>query len=61
MRDGRDNDPDYFTRMQGHGPYADLLRTRFAKAAGRSGLSSGKTVLRRDLFRPPNGRQMRLL
>jgi DNA repair photolyase len=61
MRDGRDNDPDYFTRMQGHGPYADLLRTRFAKAATRSGLSSGKTVLRRDLFRPPNGRQMRLL
>jgi DNA repair photolyase len=61
MRDGRDNDPDYFTRMQGHGPYADLLRTRFTKAARRFGLGSGRTVLRRDLFQPPNGRQMRLL
>ncbi|CAA9499135.1 MAG: Radical SAM domain protein [uncultured Sphingomonas sp.] len=61
MRDGRDNDPDYFTRMQGYGPYADLLRTRFAKAAQQFGLGTGRTVLRRDLFRPPNERQMRLL
>ena len=61
MRDGRDNDPDYFTRMQGSGPYADLLRTRFTKAATRFGLGSARTVLRRDLFRPPNARQMRLL
>ncbi len=61
MRDGRDSDPDYFTRMRGSGPYADLLRTRFDKAARRFGLGGAKTVLRRDLFQPPDGLQMRLL
>ena len=61
MRGGRDNDPDYFTRMRGSGPWADLLRTRFEKAVKRFGLGTSKTVLRRDLFRPPDGAQMRLL
>ncbi len=60
MRDGRDNDPDYFSRMRGSGPWADLLRTRFDKAARRFRLGSTRTVLRRDLFRPPDGAQMRL-
>ena len=61
MRGGRDNDPDFFSRMRGSGPWADLLRTRFEKAAKRYGLGSSKTVLRRDLFTPPDGAQMRLL
>ena len=61
MRDGRDNDPDFFSRMRGSGPWADLLRTRFEKAAKRFGLGQTKTVLRRDLFQPPSGAQMRLL
>ena len=61
MRGGRDNDPDFFTRMRGSGPWADLLCTRFEKAAKRYGLGSNKTVLRRDLFHPPDGAQMRLL
>ncbi|MFC7537600.1 PA0069 family radical SAM protein [Sphingomonas sp. GCM10030256] len=60
MRGGRDNDPDFFSRMRGSGPWADLLRTRFEKAAKRFGLGHNKTVLRRDLFRPPDGVQMRL-
>ena len=29
MRGGRDNDPNFFSRMRGQGPWADLLRTRF--------------------------------
>ena len=29
LRGGRDNDPNFFTRMQGQGPWAELLRTRF--------------------------------
>ncbi len=29
IRGGRDNDPNFFTRMRGQGPWADLLRTRF--------------------------------
>ncbi|MCW3797434.1 PA0069 family radical SAM protein [Sphingomonas sp. BN140010] len=61
MRGGRDNDPDYFTRMGGSGPWADLLKTRFDKAVRRYGLGTTKTVLRRDLFRAPDGVQLRLL
>jgi len=61
LRGGRDNDPNFFTRMQGQGPWADLLRTRFDKAAKRYGLPQAKFPLRRDLFVPPEGAQMRLL
>ncbi len=61
MRGGKDNDPNFFTRMQGQGPWADLLRTRFALAARKAGLGTDRLKLRRDLFRPPEGRQMRLL
>jgi DNA repair photolyase len=61
LRGGRDNDPDFFSRMRGQGPWADLLRTRFDNAAARFGLAQTRHVLRRDLFRPPDGAQMRLL
>ena len=61
IRGGRDNDPNFFSRMRGHGPWADLLRTRFEKAAKRYGLPQAKFPLRRDLFEPPQGDQLRLL
>ncbi len=61
MRGGRDNDPDFHRRMQGQGPWADLLRARFEKATRRYGLGTMKIPLRRDLFVPPEGDQMRLL
>jgi DNA repair photolyase len=61
LRGGRDNDPNFFTRMQGQGPWADLLRTRFEKAAKRYGLPASRFGLRRDLFQPPEGNQLRLL
>ena len=61
LRGGRDNDPNFFSRMQGQGPWADLLRTRFEKAVKRYGLPQAKFPLRRDLFVPPEGAQMRLL
>jgi DNA repair photolyase len=61
MRGGKDNDPNFFTRMQGEGPWADLLRTRCAAAVRKAGLGTSRLTLRRDLFRPPEGRQMRLL
>jgi DNA repair photolyase len=61
LRGGRDNDPNFFTRMQGQGPWADLLRTRFEKASKRYGLQRSKFGLRRDLFQPPQGDQLRLL
>jgi len=61
LRGGRDNDPNWFTRMQGSGPWADLLKTRFQIAAAKHGFNKEKLKLRTDLFRPPEGPQMRLL
>lgn len=61
IRGGRDNDPNFFTRMRGQGPWADLLRSRFEKAAKRHGLPQAKFPLRRDLFEAPQGDQLRLL
>jgi DNA repair photolyase len=60
LRGGKDNDPNWFTRMQGFGPWADLLRTRFEKAVKKYGLKQEKLTLRTDLFRPPEGPQLRL-
>jgi DNA repair photolyase len=61
MRGGKDNDPQFFTRLQGFGPWAELLRVRFEVAARKHGLKRGeRTPLRTDLFRPPEGPQMRL-
>ena len=61
IRGGKDNDPNWFTRMRGQGPWADLMRVRFEKAARKHGLNKDKSELRCDLFRPPEGPQMRLL
>ncbi|MDQ3078013.1 MAG: PA0069 family radical SAM protein, partial [Pseudomonadota bacterium] len=61
LRGGRDNDPSFFTRMRGQGVWADLLRTRFEIAAKRYGLGQSKFPMRRDLFKPPQGDQLRLL
>jgi DNA repair photolyase len=61
IRGGKDNDPNFFTRMQGHGPWAELLRTRFKIACRRLGLNKERLALRTDLFRPPEGDQLRLL
>lgn len=59
IRGGRDNDPRFGSRMRGEGPYADLIRTRIAKARRRHGLLAPRTTLRTDLFVPP-GDQLRL-
>jgi DNA repair photolyase len=61
LRGGRDNDPDFFSRMRGQGVWADLLRTRFEKASKRFGLPQTRFNLRTDLFEPPPGDQLRLL
>ena len=57
LRGGRDNDPDFGTRMQGSGPWAGLLRTRFHRACRKHGLNVERIQLRSDLFRPPRGPQ----
>lgn len=60
IRGGRDNDPNFFTRMQGHGPWAELLRTRFRIACKKLGFNGERLALRTDLFRPPEGDQLSL-
>ena len=57
IRGGRDNDPDFYTRMQGSGPWADLIRARFRIAIRKHGLDAPRLALRTDLFRPPRGPQ----
>ena len=54
MRGGRDNDPDFGSRMRGQGAYAALIRARFEKAKRRLGLAGGRIELRKDLFVPPS-------
>ncbi len=61
IRRGRDNDPNFGTRMRGQGPWYDLIRTRFRIACKRHGLNQARITLRTDLFRPPEGAQGRLL
>ena len=53
IREGRDNDPNFFQRMRGSGPWADLIRTRFNIGARKLGLNQIKIKLRSDLFVPP--------
>jgi DNA repair photolyase len=62
IRGGRDNDPDFFTRMRGQGPWAELIRTRFQIAMRKHGFSRERFQLRTDLFTPPvlPGTQMSL-
>ncbi|MEO6218517.1 MAG: PA0069 family radical SAM protein [Sphingomonas sp.] len=57
LRGGRDNDPDFFSRMRGQGPWADLLRTRFQIACRKHNMNRERIEVRTDLFRPPAGRQ----
>ncbi|CAN5270547.1 PA0069 family radical SAM protein [soil metagenome] len=61
IRGGRDNDPNFGTRMRGSGPWYDLMLTRFRIGCTRYGLNNERVTLRTDLFRSPEGAQMRLL
>ncbi|UAK26200.1 PA0069 family radical SAM protein [Sphingomonas nostoxanthinifaciens] len=61
IRGGRDNDPNFHTRMRGQGPWAELLRTRFRIACRKLGFTGERMALRTDLFRPPAGDQLSLL
>jgi DNA repair photolyase len=62
-RGGRENDPNFGSRMVGNGAWAQLLRDRFALACKRNGLSNGRLRnLSTEHFRPPvRGGQMSLL
>jgi DNA repair photolyase len=55
MRGGRDNDPRFFNRFQAQGPYAALMRQRFAKAVSKHGLDRHRPELDCSRFVPPTG------
>ena len=48
LRGGRDNDPEFGTRMRGTGNFADLIARRFEIAARRFGLNRDRRA-RRDI------------
>jgi len=60
-RGGRDNDPNFGTRMKGTGPYAQLLRTRFQLATRRLSLNSPRGFsLETHHFRRPGPQSSQL-
>jgi DNA repair photolyase len=62
IRGGRDNDPNFFTRMKPSGVWAELFRARFRLACKRAGINKARFDLDCSRFRPPeSGGQLRLL
>ncbi|MFB0611591.1 PA0069 family radical SAM protein [Aurantiacibacter poecillastricola] len=62
IRQGRDNDPDFFTRLKPSGVWADLFRARFRIACKRAGIGKPGFELDTVAFRPPqSGDQLQLL
>lgn len=66
MRGGRDNDPNFHSRFNPQGVWADLIRARFKVACKRAGIGQGKERPRFELdcsrFRAPEvGGQLRLI
>ena len=53
MREGKDNDARFGTRMTGTGLWAQLLRQRFEKACARLGLNRERFELNLTQFRRP--------
>jgi DNA repair photolyase len=58
MRGGRENDPEFGSRMKGEGQYAELLHSRFRVACKRLGLNADKRFrLDAGKFRRPQAPQ----
>jgi DNA repair photolyase len=54
-RDGKENDPNFGSRMRGTGPWAQLVQDRFSLACRRHGLSMQRMrELPAHHFRPPS-------
>jgi DNA repair photolyase len=62
MRGGRDNDPNFHSRFNPQGVWADLIRARFKVACKRAGIGKVRFELDCSRFRAPEvGGQLRLL
>ena len=54
MRGGRDNDPDFGSRMRGQGEFAELIRQRYRLACRKHGINQTRAIqLDTSRFRPP--------
>jgi len=53
IRGGRDNDPNFGSRMRGTGLFAELIARRFELACKRLKLNPERTPLDTSRFRPP--------
>lgn len=54
LRGGRDNDPNFFTRMNPTSVWADLFKARFSAACRRAGVAKAKLELDCSRFCPPS-------
>jgi DNA repair photolyase len=62
VREGKDNDPGFFTRMKPTGVWADVFRTRFRIATTRLGMNEARMELDSTQFvRPSVDGQLQLL
>lgn len=61
MRDGRMNDANFGSRMQGKGVHAEQMRKIFEIACRKVGVNQGDLNLSTDSFRRPEGDQLTLL
>lgn len=62
MRGGRDNDPNFHSRMNPQGVWADLIRARFRVACRKAGIGKARFELDCSHFRVPEvGGQLQLL
>lgn len=53
MRGGKDNDPNFGSRMRGEGEFANLLKRRFDIASQRLGLNQERRALDNSQFKAP--------
>lgn len=53
MRGGRDNDPNFHSRFNPQGVWADLFRARFRLACRKAGIGKARFELDCTRFRPP--------
>jgi DNA repair photolyase len=53
VRNGKESDPNFGTRMTGSGAYAWQIGRRFQLTCQKLGLNATRLKLRTDLFQPP--------
>jgi DNA repair photolyase len=60
IRGGRLNDPNFGSRLQGSGPYAEHISELFEVSCRKAGLNSSRPILSAKAFRRPGPSQMTL-